>query len=145
MILIAWYILQSWISGYRDVARFFYKGTWDIKMKAKWLPYWDASQDSKLDPFHAAGGLMWASIITLLSFEAIWFYWMGYLLILKPLFIIGGTEWYWLLLTLALHGAMFWLGFYWQRNCFMHIWAMGKGYKQWKYLNPVWKLFERKK
>jgi len=142
MLLIIWFIVQSWISGYRDMTRFWYKGTWDLKTKAKWLPYWKAPQDSKKDPFHMAGGTMWGLIIILLFFEAIWFYWEGSLLILKPLFVIGGKEWYWFFLTLTLHGIIFWVGFYWQRNLMMHIWGMGKGFKQWKYLNPAWKLVE---
>lgn len=147
MILVIWFIIQSWISGYRDMARFWYDGTWasdqngDPISKANWLPYWKAFQSSKKDPFHVAGGTMWALIIILLFFEAIWFYWMSDLLILKPLFVIGTKTWYWSLLTLMLHGVIFWVGFYWQRNLMMHIWGMRKGFKQWKYLNPAWKFF----
>jgi len=138
MLLIIWFILQSWISGYRDMVRFVYKGTWDRDRLASWVPYWVSPQSSKKDPFHFAGGLMWTLIIALIFFEAIYHFITHNLFIIQPVFIIG-IEWYWLILTFAIHVAMFWVGFYWQRNLMMHIWGVSKQYNEWKYLNPFWK------
>jgi len=132
-VIIVWFIFMSWISGYRDCARFWYKKDWSIESKAKYIPYWEAKNN--LDPFHSAGGLMWALIIIFLVMNAIWDIVFGIWLI-NPILYSFGSEWYLILATLAVHGIIAWQFFYWQRNIFMHIIAMSKGYRRMKYLNP---------
>lgn len=136
--------IMSWISGWRDMVRFVYKGTWDRSTLAKWIPYWEASQSSKLDPFHFAGGLMWTLIFILITVNAIWVVLFGTQLI-TPIPFIPALAWYWLILIGIGVVILLWAYFYWMRNIIMHIAGRCKEDRRWKYLNPFWKFFERKK
>ena len=138
---ILYIMFLSWVSGYRDMARFVYKGTWERERLAGWLPYWEASQSSKLDPFHVAGGFMWLLIFVFILTQSLFVYLNGELLL--PLFVfVIGTEWYYGVLTVGLHVLLYWfILFYWQRNIFMHIWGVARQFNEWKYINPLWKYF----
>lgn len=134
---IFWFVLTSFISGYRDMARFWYKGTWGLEMKAKWLPYWTVKKGSKTDPFHSAGGLMWALIFTLLTIESTSYFLQGTIIIISalPLFWLGDV-WYLVFLTMLVHGGLMWMCFYWFRNIFMHNLGIASGYRRVNYWWP---------
>jgi hypothetical protein len=132
-----WFFLESCVSGYRDMVRFWEEGTWNFSTKAKWLPYWTVKEGSQFDPFHAAGGFMWALVFILITIEAISYFITQKLLIIKtlPLFWFG-YEWYLVFVIITLHGAGLWICFYWIRNIFMHILGIASGYRRFNYFWP---------
>lgn len=126
--------IQSWVSGYRDMARFWQEGTWPLWNKAKWLPYWEVEGNKKTDPFHSAGGLMWAlNFAGFLILAFVW-YWTGDF-IAWP-FYFWFSEWYLAALTLLFHGLWYWMFFYWMRNTLMHYFGVVKEWQNAKYLWP---------
>ncbi len=136
ILFVGWFVVQAHISGYRDMARFWIKGTWPLEWKAGWLPYWTVEDTSnKTDPFHFAGGLLWLLTILLLFTEAVYHFATGELLLLCPLFILG-MEWYLLVATVVVHVILFWMFFYWIRNIMMHVSGIASPYKKLKYLIP---------
>ena len=138
--------LCAWLSGYRDMIGFVYREkTWTKDQLADWLPYWEASQVSKKDPWHMAGGAMWALLAIVMAFDAVWFFFYQDLFFLKLLFAIKWS-WYWLVITFILHALIIWQGFYWIRNMLMHYFGRSKASRDWHYLlpPPLHKLFKKK-
>jgi len=146
-------ILCSWLSGYRDMYGFVYREKnaqgnpiWNEDQLADWFPYWESKPGSKTDPWHMAGGAMWALLFIWLVGEAIYHFLTGDLLLLKPMFVIK-WDWYYLILTFVLHALILWQVFYWVRNSYMHYFGRSKKSKDWRYLlpPPLHKLFKKKK
>ena len=136
--------VMAWVSGWRDMVRFVYKETWTRDHLAKWIPYWEASQSSKLDPFHFAGGLMWTLIFILFIINAIWTIAFGVWLI-TPVPALPDIHWGWFI-PMGIAMVMFlWAYFYWARNLIMHVFGVSLEYAETKYINPLWKLFEKGK
>ena len=135
----------AWLSGYRDMIGFAYREKIWTDQLADWVPYWESEPGSKTDPWHMAGGAMWALLSIAMAFDAVWFFFYQDLFFLKLLFAIK-WDWYWLVATFVLHALIIWNGFYWIRNSLMHYFGRSKKSKDWRYLlpPPLHKLFKKK-
>ena len=144
ILFLIYVFIMSWISGWRDMVRFVYKNTWGREVLADWIPYWEGKQKMKTDPFHFAGGLMWTLIFMFIIINAIWTILFGVWLI-TPVPALPDIYWLWFIPMGIAMVMVLWAYFYWMRNLIMHIFGVSKRWKEYKYLNPFWKFFERKK
>jgi hypothetical protein len=56
-----------------------------------------------------------------------------------------GDNIYFIIGTALVMAGFLWVYFYYARNLLMHIFGRSKKSREWKYVNPFWKIMEGKK